>query len=322
MNEILPMKRILVVHYSQTGQLNAIVKSIVGPFTNNPEINVVFEEIRPQQPYAFPWGFTDFFNTFPETVNLDVIPIEPLSLARADYASFDLVILAYQVWFLSPSLPITAFLKSDAAREILKDKPVITVIGCRNMWLQAQEQVKVLLANVGARLIDNVVLIDAAGTALSFISTPLWMLTGKKGPVGFLPKAGVSEHNIAAASRFGDAIGKELLKTEPDLNHSLLQGLEAVKVNENLIMSEVMARRGFVIWGKLLRRIGGKENPVRRVLIYFYVVYLVTLILTFVPLSAIIKKILSPLLQKRIKEQKAFFSLPSGDGNYNMESNK
>lgn len=314
------MKRILVVHYSQTGQLNAIVKSIVGPLLNNNAIEVVFEEIRPQKPFLFPWGFTDFFNTFPETVNLDVIPIEPLSVPESDYASFDLVILAYQVWFLSPSLPITAFLKSDEARKILNGKPVITVIGCRNMWLQAQEQVKQLLATLQAHLIDNVVLIDAAGTALSFISTPLWMLTGKKGPVGFLPKAGVSEHNIAAASRFGVAIHKELLKPQPDLTHSLLQGLEAVKVNENLIMSEVMARRGFVIWGKLLRAIGGRENALRRVLIYFYVIYLVTLILTLVPLSAIIKKILSPFLRKRIAQQKAFFSMPSGDDNYNMES--
>ncbi len=314
------MKRILVVHYSQTGQLSEIVKSIVEPLLKHKEIEVVLEEIRPKQAFSFPWGFTDFFNTFPETVNLDVIPMQPLSLSVKEYAGFDLVIIAYQVWFLSPSLPITAFLKSQEAKAILKDKPVMTIIGCRNMWLQAQEQVKALLETLGAHLIDNVVLIDAAGTALSFISTPLWMLTGKKGPVGFLPKAGVSEHNIAAASRFGDAIGKELLKPEPDLTHPMLQGLEAVSVNENLIMSEVMARRGFVIWGKLLRSIGGKENPVRRVLIYFYVIYLVTLILTFVPLSAIIKKILSPLLRKRIEQQKAYYSLPSGDDNYNMES--
>ena len=53
---------------------------------------------------------------------------------RAD-EQFDLVILAYQVWYLAPSGPITAFLKSEAGRRLLHGRPVVTVIACRNMWL-------------------------------------------------------------------------------------------------------------------------------------------------------------------------------------------
>ncbi len=59
--------------------------------------------------------------------------------------------LAYQVWFLSPSLPVTAFLKSAAAA-VLKDTPVITFIACRNMWLSAQEKMKVMLRDAGAEI--------------------------------------------------------------------------------------------------------------------------------------------------------------------------
>ena len=79
-----------------------------------------------------------FFNQFPESVHLKPAPIEKPILQREKY---DLVIIAYSVWFLSPSQPITAFLQSEQAK-ILKNTPVITLIGCRNMWLMAQEKMK------------------------------------------------------------------------------------------------------------------------------------------------------------------------------------
>lgn len=63
---------------------------------------------------------------------------------------------------------------------MLKDTPVITLIGCRNMWLMAQEKVKKLLAESEAKLIGNVVKVDQSNDWASFITTPLWMLTGKK----------------------------------------------------------------------------------------------------------------------------------------------
>jgi hypothetical protein len=40
---------------------------------------------------------------------------------------FDLIIFGYQVWYLTPSIPIISFLKSGFAENILKDTPVVTV---------------------------------------------------------------------------------------------------------------------------------------------------------------------------------------------------
>ncbi len=97
-----------------------------------------------------------------------------------DEDDFDLIILAYTVWFLSPAIPISSFLKSSYAKKKFKDKPVITLIACRNMWIMAQEKVKVLLKELEATLIDNVVLIDKGSSLETFITTPRWMLTGKK----------------------------------------------------------------------------------------------------------------------------------------------
>ena len=58
-----------------------------------------------------------FFNTFPETVLLKPEPIESLEFKQEKY---DLVILAYTVWFLSPSQPITAFLQNEQAKKYLE----------------------------------------------------------------------------------------------------------------------------------------------------------------------------------------------------------
>ena len=100
------MKRILVVYYSQTGQLGEILQSIVEPLRASNDCSVMMLQLKPKQPYPFPWSFWRFFNTFPECIYDDPGPVEKLNLA--DDAEFDLVILGYQVWFISPSLPTTA----------------------------------------------------------------------------------------------------------------------------------------------------------------------------------------------------------------------
>lgn len=231
------------------------------------------------------------------------------------------MILGYQVWFLSPSMPATGFLNSEQGKSLLKGRDVITVIGCRNMWLQAQERMKERLAEIGARLIDNVVLIDSAHSAFTFISTPLWMVTGKRGPFlgGRVPEAGISNADIAACSRFGEAIARELPQRASGANASMLAGLGAVKINEQLIASEAIAKRSFKLWGGLLRALGKPSSPIRSAALFFYFVFLLTLILTVVPISAVIKKLLSPLTRAGIARQKAYFAAPAGESRALLE---
>lgn len=307
------MKRVLVVHYSQTGQLRDIVASFIRPLERSPDVEVSSLELKPIQPYPFPWPFWRFFNTFPECVYEDPDPIEPLPLA-AD-ADFDLIVIAYTVWFVSPNLPTTAFMQSNAAKRLLKGKPVITLIGCRNMWLMAQERMKQQIAALGGHLIDNVALVDLSHMAATFISTPMWMLTGKRGPFlnGAVPRAGVPIDEIARASRFGDAIARQLRDRRSDDYTPMLSGLSAVSINEGLIASETIVRRSFRIWGGLLRALGNKQSITRRIVLGLYVLFLITLILTVVPISAVLKRLLAPLTRARTKRQRAYFAAPSGE---------
>lgn len=308
-------KRVLVVAYSQTGQLADVVRAVAAPLQASDSVDVVFEWLQPETPYPFPWPFLQFFNTFPETVHEKPAPLRSLQVDAA--LTFDLVILAYPVWFLSPAQPMTAFLQSADAVRLLRDKPVITLIACRNMWLMAQEVMKEKLHTLGARLIDNMVLVDRAHPAATFISTPLWMLTGKRGPFlnGWIPAAGIPVAEIAAASRFGHAIAEKFPLRASDNNAPMLAGLGAVSINERLIASEKIARRSFLIWGKLLRAIGSPSAPLRRAVLCLYIVFLVVMILTVVPVSAVIKRLLSPLTRERIAQQRCYFAQPSGEAN-------
>jgi len=307
------MQRILVVHYSQTGQLRDVVAAMIAPLRAASAIEVTSLELQPRKPFPFPWPFWYFFNTFPECVFEDAEPNKDLPLPAN--AEFDLIILAYTVWFVSPSLPTTAFLRSADAKRLLSGKPVITLIACRNMWLMAQERVKEQLKALGAQLIDNAVLVDMTDMWATFISTPMWMLTGKRGPFlnGRIPRAGIPVAEINGAARFGAAIARQLPRRSANDFTPMLTGLGATKVNESLIASEPIVRRSFRLWGGLLRALGKRESIPRRLVLVLYVVFLVTLILTVVPISAVVKALLKPLTRSRTQRQRAYYAAPSGE---------
>ena len=302
-------KKILVVSYSQTGQLTRLVEQFIQPLLGQTDIAIEHCQLQPQTAYTFPWRFLPFFNTFPETVHLQPAPIVPPKLQHEKY---DLVIIAYTVWFLSPSQPITAFLQSELAKQVLNDTPVITLIGCRNMWLQAQEKLKKLLADCGANLIGNVVKVDQSNDWASFITTPMWMLTGKKKAVSWLPSAGIAENEIQDMHRFGEKLLQTFQQNRP-LDRTLFQAMSAVKIDEKLMMSEKVGSRSFHIWGKLLIKCGQISPSFRKFVLCFYIVFLVAMILTVVPISAVIKRLLKPLIQKKLDEQKRYFAEPSGE---------
>jgi hypothetical protein len=305
------MRQVLVVHYSQTGQLDRLMQSVCAPLLQRADIHVDFLALQPAQPYPFPWPFLGFFRIFPETVLMRPQPLLPLAVEPTK--RYDLVILAYQVWFLSPSQPMTAFLASPEAAQLLKGTAVVTLIGCRNMWLMAQEKLKQRLNELGARLVDNIALIDACGTAASFLATPLWMFTGRQKPYGWVPRAGIDETEIVAASRFGEAMARRLTADGLPIEQPMLTGLGAVRIDEKLIASEKVGNRSFQLWSRLLAAFGPPQSRRRGAGLVLYIVFLLCLIVTVVPLSALLKKLMAPLFKARIQREKAYYAGPSGE---------
>lgn len=312
------MKRVLAVYFSQTGQLRDILDATLAPLRAHADFEVDVVELAPAAAYPFPWPVLRFFNTFPETIYEDVAPIEAAIDPSKDY---DLVILAYQVWFLQPSLPVTAFLKSESAKRLFKDRPVVTLCGCRNMWLMAQERVKEVVGGLGGRIVDNVVLTDGAHSAFTFFSTPMWLLTGYKGPWfnGLVPRAGVSPEDIAGSARFGRAIIEKLPSRARADATPMFVGLGAVHVREALIESEKTIKRSFRLWGALLRGAGRIAAPLRLLVLLLYIAFMFLIVFTLVPLLAVIKAILKPLTKKAIGRQRAYFAAPSGESMHLLE---
>lgn len=305
-------KRVLVLAYSQSGQLTAITESLIAPLRADARIEVHVETLKPQRAFPFPWSLWRFLDAFPESAHLVPTAIDTPRLAPDD--AFDLVILPWQVWFLAPSQPVTAFLKHPLARQVLAGKPVVSVIACRNMWMMAFEKMKGLLTDSGARLIDNVVLTDRAPTLATLISTPMWMLTGRRDAVPGLPPAGVSADDIRRCSRFGRALRDALLDGRETGNAPLLSGLRAVEAAPKLLASERAGTRSFLVWGHLLRAAGQPGSPRRIPLLILYLLFLILMILTVVPTSLTVQALLRRRMASRLAGHKAYFEQPSGSG--------
>jgi len=306
------MKKILVIQYSQTGQLTDVVASVCRPLQESNDIEVVIETLEPVKPYPYPWTFFQFLDVFPESVYLDPPELKPLTVSAKD--GFDLVILAYQVWYLSPSLLITAFLKSQAGKQLLENKPVITVIACRDMWAMAQETVKKMLAEMSARLLDNVVLTDQGSSMASFVTTPHWLLTGKKDAFWTFPAAGIADEEIQKASRFGLALLEGLGNDQEKADAPMLTGLKAVTADISLIKSEKIGYRSFRIWGKLIRKVGQSGDPWRKPVLVIYILFLILMIVTVVPVNMLLKRLFALISKNKQEEMKLYFEQPSGSG--------
>ena len=303
------MKRVLVVYFSQSGQLARVVRRLVSPLASG-DVELVEEVLRPQAPYPFPWPLWRFLDAMPETVLLEPPLLAPFSVRAEE--RFDLIVLAYQVWFLAPAGPMTAFLKSETGRRLLAGRPVVTAIACRNMWLAAQETVKRLIREAGGQLRDNVVFTDRGGTLATLITTPRWLLTGRRDGFWGLPPAGVGEEEIVNADRFGRALLDALRSGREREAAPMLSGLGAARVDPRLILSERAGQRAFSFWSRLIRLGGPPGSATRIPLLALFCGYLVAMIITVVPASLLLQRLMRPLLVRRLESQRAYFELPSG----------
>ena len=303
-------KRVLVIDYSQTGQLRRVWQQIIAPLEAAHDVEVRVETLVPQRPFPYPWSFFRFLDAFPESAHMAPAPLQPLSLQG--HERFDLVILPYQVWFLAPSQPMAAFLQHPVAAQVLRDTPVVTVIACRNMWLRAHEKTQALLSAIGARLVDNVVLADPSPAVASLVTTPRWMLTGRRDAFCGLPPAGLTEGQIKGARRFGEALLDGLRHDRETTGEPLLRGLGAVSANPALWFSESVASRSFRAWGWLVRAAGEPGHWRRRPVLAVYAVFLVAMVFTVVPISLLAQRLLRPLLRRRLQAIQARFEQPSG----------
>ncbi|HET8737733.1 MAG TPA: dialkylresorcinol condensing enzyme DarA [Pricia sp.] len=303
------MREVLIIHYSQTGQLTTILENIIESLEDE-SIRITRYDIVPEPRYAFPWKPERFYDVFPESFLQVPAKFHPPK-AEILEKKYDLVILGYQVWYLTPSIPINSFLKSEYAAKLLKDTPVVTVVACRNMWIQAQEKMKRLLRSVEARLVGHIALVDRHINHISVITIQHWMMSGKKDRyLDVFPKPGVSDTDIEEASKFGNPIKKALVAGDfAHLQEALLQQ-DAVRVNPFLVRTDERGNVLFSKWANHIIKKGNPGEPERMKWIGFFKYYLIFAIWVIAPIVFIVFLITYfPMAQKRKREKEYYASV-------------
>lgn len=295
--------QILVLYHSQSGQMLDILNHLVRDMHN--EADIRFAAITLQKPFPWPWNSYAFFDAMPESVERIPQPVLPLN-EEIKGMNYDLIILGYQPWFLNPSQPITGFFNSEEA-SLLRDKPVVTVIGCRNMWLHGQEQIKQDLQKTGARLVGNIVLADHHHNLVSLITIIRWAFSGKKERTSLLPEAGVQTTDIKNAARFGKPILKALKEKNFDSLQKNLLDLKAVELKPGLILLEQTGIKNFRHWAKFIREKGGPGSLERKGRVLLFKRLLLTAIFILSPLKSISAAIKLQLKKKKLVKDLDYF---------------
>ena len=303
------VKKVLVLYYTQSGQQRRILESITRPLADN-GAEICWEEILPADPYPFPWSAYQFFNAFPETFKQQPLPLKPLSSNA--YADYDLIILGYQPWFLTPSRPVSSFLQSDDGKRILSNRYVITVLGCRNMWLGAQEKVKHWLRLANAKWIGHIALVDKGGNLTSLITILHWMLTGKKEPFWIFPEAGVAKKEVENARHFGDVILKSFNENRLDQLQRDLNAVGAIDIKPNLVLMEKRGQKSFSVWAKFVAAGGAVHSAGRTVRVYVFMYLLPTMIFILTPLLWIVSRIQLALMKKQLQAEIEYYRSTAG----------
>jgi hypothetical protein len=292
------MTRILLLYYSQSGEAGRVAETLASSLLD-PDVDLVMVRLRPRQEYPFPWrNVGRFFSILPQC---HLGPLPELETPGFDPdQKYDLVIFVYQVWFLTPSLPVQAFLKSNYAR-VLRDTKVLTVSVSRNMWHWASEMMKRLLAETGARHIDNVAVTHQGPAWATFVTTPRALLLGKKdGFWGIFPPAGLDERELDRVTRFGKAILQRRDRLHQPEALPLLTGLGAVPIQSRYLLPELIGWYWFRGWAHLIRFLGRLGTVPRMAGVYLFVAFLLFMIVVVMPLTMLGRLLLFPLINKRL----------------------
>jgi hypothetical protein len=234
-----PHPRAVVYLYSQTGQLREVADALTAPLIAR-GWDIRWVQIQPRVAFPFPWPIRRFFGVFPAAVDPEALVelIEPAGGFYTDQG--ELVILAYQVWYLAPSLPIRSLLKAHP--EAVSNRSVVSLIACRNMWYSAAIEVSALLRSAGARRAQVIAATDTRPQATTFVTTLRWLLTGRREPFLWFGRAGIGEAELARVADVGRCIAESRRCPQ-----------DAAPIVATLAAADLLAGKVFRRWGAAVR---------------------------------------------------------------------
>mmetsp|Transcript_3496 Transcript_3496/g.4796 ORF Transcript_3496/g.4796 Transcript_3496/m.4796 type:complete len:322 (-) Transcript_3496:1054-2019(-) len=197
--------RVLLLQHSLSGETNTATHEFIRGLEDgvrdqhNLVVDLVEQRIQTQPAFDFPWNFWSFFAVMPETVDpfvhnkdsqhwqvekpsLDT-PVEsssPNISTKKKNNMFDLVVLGWQTWFLSPSLPVRMAVNDPDYQHLLQQAPVLMIGTHRNMWHRASRTLRQELdAHAHANIVGSINFVQSSAFLVSVVKTLRWQLGGK-----------------------------------------------------------------------------------------------------------------------------------------------
>lgn len=301
------IKKVVVLYYTQSGQLKQAVDATLEPLQRRSTMTVEYIQLKPVRPFPFPWGFMEFFGAFADTVQGKPCELEPVPDDLL--ADTDLFVLAYQPWFLTISQPMHSFLQSVLAERMLGGKPVVTIVACRNMWINAQETIKARLQQVGADLVGHIAYTDPAPNLISLITVVAYVMGGIKGRLfGLFPTYGFRQSELEEKSGiYGDCLARAVETGDyTGLEQQLLQH-GAVHVISSLMVMEGRGKILFPLYARFLTK-NGKANPAQKSLrVAIFGVVLPLLILVLSPILTVVAWLMPVISPDKMKKEISYY---------------
>jgi hypothetical protein len=232
-------RRAVVYLYTQTGQMREVADALTAPLVAV-GWDIRWVEVKPRVEFPFPWPIRRFFGVFPAAVDPESLVelVEPNGGFQTDPE--ELVILAYQVWYLAPSIPVRSLLKTYP--EAVRNRSVVSLVACRNMWYSAAIEVSALLRSAGARHVGVIAATDTRAQATTFVTTLRWLLTGRREPFLWFGRAGIGGEELTRLAEVGRSIG-ETRRCPSD----------AAPIVPALAAADLVAGTAFRRWGAAVR---------------------------------------------------------------------
>jgi hypothetical protein len=291
-------KKVLAIYYSQSGQLAEIVHQLTAPLTDaGASVEVI--RIEPIPDYPFPWTRERFYSVMPDCVLGVTGRLASFTLKETAY---DLIVLGYQAWFLYPSIPVNTLLHDPAFRQLLKNTPIVTITGARNMWLNTFLEIKKLIHSAGGRLVGNIALVDRHPNHISFFTILHWLMGGKKDRyLKIFPLPGVSAADITRTAEYGRMLVPRLLNGEWEGMQEELVQQHAVNTRYSLVLLESIAIPTYEKWARFI--VKRKKRKAWLAVFRYYLLF--SLFVAAPILLAFNAALIKPFSSKRMKEKRS-----------------
>ncbi len=290
------MKKILLITDTKLKQSDELVDLFISSLQADPRVSIEHINLKAKDLKLSKQGYCPLLDELASSQN--ACEIEELEST----INCDLIVLIDEFKHLSIKNCLRAFLNSYEGKKILKDKPVVNIALSSQMWHSASSELKTLLEQAGAKLIDNVILAPQGLFCKNFLAR--LMSEAKRKEYDLL-----SYKQMQNSQRFALAIMQGLINDEEKSFNSLCQGLKACQTDERLAKSEFIAKKSL----SFLRELSFNKY-LQPISAFAFVIVFIATALSICFFS--IRRKLNPLKAKNIR---ASLALPSGDEDFRMK---